>query len=183
MGWLVGWDSKKELVRHLDHNIETGGNIKLLASSTFGWTEHYQLIEVDSKKDGKFVTIMVNLLTSHTEYKRKRWGYKDMDLSAGPYVWNAPKYMVDQVTDTSENALDWIRVWKKRKEAAKFDRAVVRSLQYGQKISRQGHDTGFTFLGMWGRDWMVLRPDGETTPYRYKIRNMEGTMLLLEETS
>lgn len=88
MGWLYGWNSKKELVDHLTKPFETGGGMtKTLARTVKG--NHLWMV---MQHPGRPPFIALALLGYG---KRDGWGYKDMDESMGPNETDVPLKFLD----------------------------------------------------------------------------------------
>ena len=76
MGWLFGWNTRKELVDHLCE----GNGVKTLKRCFKG----NNMWAVQQTEDG-LVFAVLYLIKGRNE-SRDGWGYKDVDETMGPYV-------------------------------------------------------------------------------------------------
>jgi hypothetical protein len=78
MGWLIGWHSRNELVKHLceDNGVKT---LKRFFSGNDMWT-------VQETKTGERFICLYKIVGG----RNQDWGYKDIDESMGPYETSCP---------------------------------------------------------------------------------------------
>lgn len=140
MGWLFGWDTRKQLADHLinDNGVKTikhcfkGNNIWAVQEYT------YPIDYRDPAKAGTTVRFIALYLIKGPVFGkghlRDGWGYKDMDESAGPYYHNCPVSYLDMVPDPGSHATEWRAKVRELAERSK------RKLVEGQKISLYGQE-------------------------------------------
>lgn len=132
MGWLFGWNTRKELADHLlrGNGLRTikhcfkGNN--LWAVQAYTYTEGPQA--------GKTVQFIALYLIRGSNNSSDGWGYKDMDESAGPYYYNCPLAYLDMVPDPGGYATDW------RAEVRKYHAKANQKLVEGQRIKLYGQE-------------------------------------------
>ncbi|MFA0809313.1 hypothetical protein [Microbulbifer epialgicus] len=99
MGWLFGWDSKKDLIQHLETNGFYSPGYKLLRNSLVG-NNHWSLLE---RPDGT-VTISLELIS----VSEGKWGYKDLCEDMGPTHVNCPITFINLASPSqSKYAKEW----------------------------------------------------------------------------
>ena len=117
MGWLFGWDTRKELVDHLCY----GNGVETLKRKFVG----NNMWAVQRTKDG--ITFACLYLIKGRNESRDGWGYKDVDETMGPYDHNFPVSWLDLLSPIdSEYAVAWRAAVRKRGECLK--RVVVGSV-------------------------------------------------------
>lgn len=103
MGWLFGWNTRRQLIDHLVH---TNG-VKTLKHCFKG--NNMWAVQEGTKQDGSTIRfIALYLLRS----SRDGWGYKDMDESAGPYYYNCPPGYLDMVKDVEP--IGYAKEWREK---------------------------------------------------------------------
>ena len=107
MGWLFGWNTRKELVDHLCE----GNGVKTLKRCFKG----NNMWAVQQTEDGLVFAVLYLIKgRSNTRYG---WGYKDMDETMHPYYYDFPVSWLDLLSPTdSENARKWREEVRKRAE-------------------------------------------------------------------
>ena len=85
MGWLIGWHSRNELVKHLceDNGVVT---VKRFFSGNDMWT-------VQETKTGERFICLYKIVGG----RNQDWGYKDIDESMGPCETSCPLSFFDLV--------------------------------------------------------------------------------------
>lgn len=83
MGWLIGWNSRSELIKHLceDNGVKT---IKRFFSGNDMWT-------VQESKDGTRFIALYKIVGGNGQ----QWGYKDIEECMGPYEETCPVSFFD----------------------------------------------------------------------------------------
>lgn len=143
MGWLFGWNTRKQLA---DHLLE-GNGVKTIKHCWKGnnlWAVQEYTYK-DGPKTGQTVRFIALYLCRGRKNTRDGWGYKDMDESAGPYYFNCPISYLDMVPDPGGYATEWRA--KVREQHAKANQKLVE----GQKIK------------LYGIDYDVGKPRGKGT--------------------
>ena len=118
MGWLFGWDTRKQLVDHLCGDA----GVKTLKRRFVGNT----LYTVHSYKgtDGTVINFACVYLLKGRNGTRDGWGYKDIDESMGPYYYDFPVSWLDMLSPTdSQSSKEWREHVRKR--AAKLAQMKV----------------------------------------------------------
>ena len=152
MGWLFGWDTRKQLVDHLCGDAW----VKTLKRRFVGNT----LYTVHSYKqtDGTVIKYACVYLLKGRSNTRYGWGYKDMDETMHPYYYDFPVSWLDLLSPTdSENARKWRE--EVRKRAEKLARVKV-----GTTWAYAGHEytiierrspTSFRVKNEYGDTWRM----------------------------
>lgn len=166
MGWLFGWNTRKELA---DHLISGNGvhTIKHCFKGNNLWAvQEYTHSELDwdgkpNPKAGQTARFIALYLIKGRDICNKRtgrydpdgWGYKDMDESAGPYYFNCPLAYLDMVPDPGGHATEWRAKVRELAERSK------RKLIEGQRIK------------LYGKEYTVgkPRPNGGVTVWDYDV--------------
>lgn len=113
MGWLFGWDSKKELIEHLERESAFCEGYTALKHSTVG-NNHWSLVK---KSDGKIMIFLELMSGSNNE-----WGYKSLSEDCGPVAVNCPISFIKAASETdSKYANEW-RAKVLKEHAAKKNR-------------------------------------------------------------
>lgn len=176
MGWLYGWDTRKELAEHLI----SGNGIKTLKHCFKG--NNLWAVQEVTKTDGTPVTfIALYLLRGRDKcnpktgaYDSHGWGYKDMDESAGPYYYNCPLSYLDMVPDPGSYATEW-RV-KVREHYAK----AKQKLELGQMIRLYGQEYQVTKVRDGQRGYTIST---QCFDYHLPIRLLKHVELTQGETA
>lgn len=134
MGWLFGWNTRKELADHLI----SGNGVRTLKHCFKGnnlWAVQ-EYTHPETNVTTRFIALY--LLRGRNkpsfDYHSDGWGYKDMDESAGPYYYNCPLAYLDMVPDPGGYATEWRA--KVREYWAKRNRKLVE----GQRIKLYGKE-------------------------------------------
>ena len=122
MGWLFGWNSRKELAEHLIH----GNGVRTLKHCFKG--NNLWAVQEWTDKDGVVRPFIALYMLKGRSDSRDGWGYKDLDESAGPYYYTCPVSYLDMVPDPGGYATEW------REKVYKHADARARKLSYGQRI-------------------------------------------------
>lgn len=115
MGWLYGWNSRKELVTHL---VDEPQSYKTLAHATTRengqsilWAVHEFPMDSPSEtyRGKKFIACYL------MDSDKGMHGYKDMEESMGPYFYSCPLAYLDMVPEVTNQ--EWRDGVKARVEA------------------------------------------------------------------
>lgn len=144
MGWLFGWNTRKELA---DHLIQGNGVHTL--KHCFAGNNLWAVQEVDTT-DGKRIRFLALYLIKGRNNSRDGWGYKDMDETAGPYYYNCPLSYLDMVPDPmTTHSTPW------RERVRKYWAKANQKLQLGQMIRYGGNEYQVTRVLEGKRGYMV----------------------------
>ena len=89
MGWLIGWDSKREVIAHLNKEEKDYKPLKSCVKGDTLW----QVIETHR---GLFIGC--NLIGGS---KKEGFGYKDMEEAAHPFRYHCPLGYLEMVTEVT----------------------------------------------------------------------------------
>jgi hypothetical protein len=140
MGWLFGWDTRKELINHLakDNKVMThcmtGNNMWAVVEGT--------------RQDGTTVRFIALFLIRGRSNTRDGWGYKDLDESCGPTAVNCPLKYLKMVEDYEP--VGYAKEWRER--VREYWTKRNRKLEPGTRIK------------LYGREYEVVG-----RPYRNKL--------------
>jgi len=156
MGWLFGWQSKAELIRHLTADEEYTQNEDGASPRHFRRRTMRSAIrgkclwcvnETRCLEDGK-IDVWIGLAL--IERDGQRWGYKDMSEESGPNYYTCPLSFLDEVPPPpSEFAVSWRMEVRAYHEAAKHQWCV------GDRFVFAGHE--YELLAPAKRSWSVRR--------------------------
>ena len=176
MGWLVGWNTRKELITHLNGNLAP--QVRLLGSSVTSFKTHWMLVEITRDDGSTYKTILLNLIGQYSG----QWGYKDMCISMGPYYYDAPLWMVKEVEEAGppcDNSAEWIKRYHEIRDSMKAKRSVLNFLRSGMRVWVNGeYATFLKFMGKSSTTQPVFQFHGGETyghgrfrfhPYRTEI--------------
>lgn len=123
MGWLFGWQTRKELVEHLLN----GNGVKTLRHCSVG-NNMWAVQEYANQRDGSTVRFVCLYLIKGPPFGREDrhgWGYKDVDETMGPCETSCPASYLDlaQPEPTEGYAVEWRKLVRAR--AAKLKAAIA----------------------------------------------------------
>lgn len=108
MGWLIGWDSKKDVIDHCTRLEDTESGrwetIKHCIRGNNLWT----VKDITNKETGKTIRLIVLYLL--TGDKDNGWGYKDVSENMGPAQSNCPLSYLELAPWTAEkgqHSVEW----------------------------------------------------------------------------
>jgi hypothetical protein len=151
MGWLYGWDTRKQLV---DHLIK-GNGVTTLKHCFKG--NNLWAVQEGYKSDGTPIRFIGLYLLRGSNGSRDGWGYKDMDESAGPYYFNCPLSYLDMVACPGGHATEWregVRAYH-----AKANQKLVagqRIMLYGKEYTVGQRENGHQYI--WEYDSPYILP-------------------------
>jgi hypothetical protein len=150
MGWLIGWDSRAELVAHLRADA---GETKILAerSTSYGRRLWWAC---ETKTGERFIMLM---LISGSRAPQS-WGYKDIDESMGPVEVDCPLDLLDLTGEPKgdHQGAQWARDWRKRVRAYHARRG--QTFATGERVIVGGGE--YQVMERRGRHYIVVR-DGQ----------------------
>ena len=157
MGWLFGWNTRKELIE----NLVSGNGVKTLKHCMVG--NNMWAVQEYDRTDGTTARFICLYMMKGRNYSRDGWGYKDVSEDMGPYETSCPASYLDLVPDPGGYATEWRA------------RVLSRALKAEQKFS-----VG-QMVKVWGKTYTVTevlphgkyRLDGIYTSTRKHIRHME----------
>jgi hypothetical protein len=91
MGWTYGWKTKGELVAHLIQEREGFRTVAHKSTSTGLYAVHE--LKWANGEWQRFIAVYL------IERQGGDWGYKDMEESMGPYVYDCPLAFLDMVPE------------------------------------------------------------------------------------
>ena len=99
MGWLLGWNSRSEVIKHLNEDVGTG--CTLVKSCIKGSTQ-WQVIDTPK---GRYIAC--NLIGG----SKDGYGYKDMCEGMNPYQYSCPLSYLEITPVASEEWRVEVRKW------------------------------------------------------------------------
>jgi hypothetical protein len=130
MGWLFGWNTRKELADHLI----SGNGVHTLKHCFRG--NNLWAVQEGVKQDGTVVRFIALYLIKGRNNSRDGWGYKDMDESAGPCSTSCPLGYIEMVEaherEHGYRPVGYTTEWRTRVRELAAKKAV--KLVEGQKI-------------------------------------------------
>jgi len=130
MGWLFGWDTRKQLIDHLVN----GNGVKTLAHCFKGndmWAvQEYQ------REGGPLIRFICLYMLRGRSDQRDGWGYKDVSEDMGPYQTSCPLSYLELVKDFPPTgyAIEW------RQKVVERHALASRKLEPGQRIRLYSKD-------------------------------------------
>lgn len=127
MGWLIGWDSKREVIQHLNKPCKDYKPLRHCVRGDTLW----QVIET-----ARGLFIGCTLLTGS---KKDGYGYKDMEEASHPYRYHCPLGYLEQVKEvTCPEWRDKVRAYHaeqalKSREFRLTVGAISRPIRYREK--------------------------------------------------
>lgn len=156
MGWLYGWDSRRELVEHLTKSSD--GWVKLDQAST----EYGRRLWVAWENPSGVKFLALYLISSDNG----RWGYKSISEDMGPTYYDCPLRLIEKMPPpTNEYSREW------REKVQKHHTTVRAKYEPGDKVT------------IFGSEYRVLRRDRRSyiveqiasgRQYRSSSRHMRG---------
>lgn len=152
MGWLFGWNTRKELIDQLCE----GNGVKTL-KRCFKGNNMWAVQQTDAG-----ITFAVLYLIKGPAYGNKNdrygWGYKDVDETMGPYQYDFPVSWLDLLSPCdSEYAVSWRENVRKRAEQmARFK--IGTTWAYGgheYTIIERRSPTSFRVKNEYGDPWRM----------------------------
>lgn len=151
MGWLFGWNTRKQLAEHLI----SGNGVNTIKHCWKG--NNLWAVQEGRTHDDKPVTFIALYLVRGGNNSRDGWGYKDMDETTGPYYYNCPLSYLDMVPDPGGYATEWRA--KVREHHTKANQKLVegqrirlygKEYTVGEKVGRRQY--------IWEYDWRYNLP-------------------------
>lgn len=127
MGWLVGWDTRRDLVLHLSkgQNSEHWSVEKHCCVGNNMW-----VVAKITKPTGIERHICLFLMQ---KFEGGEWGYKDIDESMGLYQVSCPvSYLEDLSPPNNDNSREW------RERVRAHHAMKQRKLTPGMRLGREG---------------------------------------------
>ena len=147
MGWLSGWNSKKELLEHLRSKYRFGEHLTLVKSNAIG-NNHWYIV-----RNNKTLEESIGLDVIEGDFGTKKspqWGYKSMGESAGPIACDCPLGYLKHC----EAPNDYAAAWRERVKAFHGNKAEKKSLAEGAIVIYQAVE--YKILNRLGRSgWQV----------------------------
>lgn len=157
MGWLFGWNTRKELIE----NLVSGNGVKTLKHCMVG--NNMWAVQEYDRTDGTTARFICLYMMQGRNYSGDGWGYKGVSEDMGPTETSCPASYLDLVPDPGGYATEWRA------------RVQARALRAKQKFS-VGQQ-----VKLWGRTYKVTevlprgkyRLDGIYTSTPKHTRHME----------
>lgn len=112
MGWLFGWNTRKELVDHVTETFENDMQrttcIRKFFSGNNMWTVWERQSKAASTDVERFIVVFLILGGNNcTNGRGYGWGYKDVSEEMGPCEVTCPLAFLDMVPDPGGYATAW----------------------------------------------------------------------------
>lgn len=169
MGWLIGWDSKAEVVAHLlaerdenhvkqDHALV--GNV---------------LYVVYRRADKGYRYIAVFLIGTDGSRGARNWGYKDMDEGMGPCYYTCPERLLAQSDVNEGYAPKWREQCREARKAKGGNKAFIASLKKGDRFMYGDREVEFLYryANKSGQERIAGSPVDKGGTYRYSKNKIE----------
>lgn len=136
MGWLFGYDTRKELADHLIR----GNGVHTLKHCWVGnnlWT-----VQEGTKQDGSVVRFVALYLCKGNRHSRYAWGYKDVNESMGPGETSCPLSYIELVEAHEKEhgyaPVGYAAEWRQKVRDRVF--RTSRKFKEGQRIKLYGNE-------------------------------------------
>lgn len=154
MGWLFGWDTRKQLVDHLTD----GNGVKTLKRCFKG----NNMWAVQECKDGTVFACLYLIRGPAYGNKNDRdgWGYKDVDETMGPNQTDFPPAWLDLLSPCdSPYSVDWRAAVRQRGEKLKQAKLKSKWKGYGHtfEIIARRSPTSFRAIDEDGMTWRLTQ--------------------------
>ena len=157
MGWLFGYNTRRELAEHLIR----GNGVHTLKHCWVG--NNLWAVQEGEKQDGSVVRFVALYLIKGRNNSRDGWGYKDVDESMGPYETSCPVSYIELVEahekergyEPAGYAAEWRQKVRDRAVRAKRKLEVGQDIRLGdteyrvvEKLGNRGYrvDDGHTYF-------------------------------------
>lgn len=155
MGWLFGWHTRKDLIRHLTQNNMAEGS-KMLAHCCVG--NNLWAVQEYTNHDGELVRFIALYLMRGHNNSRDGWGYKDLDEGCGPVAVNCPLKYIDMVKDFEPRS--YAKEW--REKVREYWAKRARNLTPGTRIRLYDKEYTVTGRPFRNHDYSVKDEYGDT---------------------
>jgi hypothetical protein len=122
MGWLYGWESKADIVKHLTAPTAYSGGTRIVAHSVRG-SELWMVVE-PAEGDREIVLCLIE-----GRSKKAGFGYKDMSESMHPFYYNC---RLSYLAMAPEKCAEW------RAKVRLYHARQSRKFQIGQTVKLIG---------------------------------------------
>lgn len=164
MGYLFGWNSRKELAEHLLR----GNGVRTLKNAWKG-NNLWAVQEYQNKGDARPTRFVALYLCRGRADSRDGWGYKDIDESMGPSETSCPISFIELVEEHEKE-----HGYGPRSYAAEWREKVRANHAKGQRTLDVGQR-----LQLYGRDYEVAaKLDGG----HYRIINQVGDLFRMKKS-
>ena len=151
MGWLFGWDTRKQLIDHLCY----GNGVETLKRKFVG----NNMWAVQRTKEGiTFACLYLIKGNPRVTDDPCNWGYKDVDETMGPYQHDFPVSWLDLLSPCdSEYAVSWRENVRKRAEQmARFKIGTTWAYAgHEYTIIERRSPTSLSVKDQWGDHWRM----------------------------
>lgn len=149
MGWLFGWDTRKQLIDHLCY----GNGVETLKRKFVG----NNMWAVQRTENG--ITFACLYLIKGRNESRDGWGYKAVDETMGPYQHDFPVSWLDLLSPCdSKYAVEWRKKVRERAtEMARFKVGTTWRRSDGSTwtIVQRRSPTSFRVTNEYGDTWRM----------------------------
>lgn len=141
MGWLYGWNSRKELAEHL-----LRGNGVVTIKNAWKGNNLWAVQEYQNKGDARLTRFVALYLCRGRADSRDGWGYKDIDESMGPSETSCPLSFIEMVEEHEKangyEPVGYAAEWRDR--VREIHAKGKRTLEVGQQFKLYGRDYSVT---------------------------------------
>ena len=115
-----------------------------------------------------------------TSRRGGQFGYKDMDESCGPYYWDCPARLLDQLDKLAPNPPGSALDWRARCRAKLFDKRKPSRVFVPGQLVKFGAGRVFELIAPAGprRGWFVKLADANGQQYRANARQMTDCTII-----
>lgn len=159
MGWLFGWNSKKELANHLKKNW----SCPVLKASTVG-NNLWFLIET---RKGKMIAL------AKMACDKGQWGYKDLDETMGLYETNCP---ISFIKKADKPFNEHAREWRHQVICNHEHKKQKKELAAGDTVALYGYD--YILMENRGRKGWIVEQVGSFKIYKMNCQLINKSELV-----
>jgi hypothetical protein len=161
MGWTytsLGKGQAGDYFRKMLTNDTEERSTELLRGAFRGFREYYGAVKTTIKGTGESYVWGFCAMIDWRKNDSFNFGYKDMDETMGPYMFNCPNTILDLLTDTphdNESSREWRKACRERN-------ASILKPKHGDIIKTKGT---WRFNGGWELDTFYVKKEGRRTRY------------------
>ena len=169
MGWTytsMGRGQAGDYFKRMLTNDTEERTTELLSGAFRGFREYYGAVKTTVKKTGESYVWGFCAMVDWRKNDAFNFGYKDMDETMGPYMFNCPNTILDLLTDTphdNESSREWRKACRERN-------ASILKPKDGDVIRLKNP---MTFKGGWELQEFYVEKQGRRTSY-YAVGSLGG---------
>jgi hypothetical protein len=167
MGWLFSdrWPTRGDLIKHLVQDNEESKTLRYCCVGNNLWmVREIRLIDNTTKR----LIILCMMQRRASDLHDMKWGYKDVDETAGPTAVTCPLSYIEMCTEPMN---EYSRTWRER--VRRHHALRNRKLKVGDKFSYCGSQWQVCDThGMHG--WSITELPHQGLVYRFHRRQMAG---------